>query len=581
MGESSTLSVHNVFTSVLPQPTPPIAEDDDEPPSSGTRNDRAAQVKTRQNCVPTSEFIHVGVQEKDFAKIEHVERNGTTPAYLDELGNVDSQHVHRRGLRGSILSKIERLGALFTPRLPAGPRPTYCASFMAAFRYTPFNLLLLCIPVSWALHYTHKSSVLIFIFSGLGIVPLAALLGLGTEQLALSTSQNVGGLLNASLGNLLEMIISGIALKQCELEVVQSTLLGGLLSNLLLVLGCSFIVGGFKFHQQQFQPMVAQLNSSLMIVSVISLMIPAAFHQYLETRLAPGTEVEILLELSRASAIILIMIYIAYLFFQFYSHKHLFLDTFQECATSSQSSSGSSFGHQSTQTLPLPTAACSSSSSSSSSDDEEVAKLNISSALLLLVAVTGLAYLTAECLVDSLDGLVASHPSISKEWITLIVIPIISNAAEHTTAVIVARKGKFDLAMAIAVGSCIQIALFVIPVLVLVAWGMGKPLTLLFDPLETIVLFLSVLLVKFSVEGGKSHWMSGLVLIAVYILIAVSFWYFPHGTGRVIQGQGLQCSVTFMFSPFSSLTSADFRRVSFFRLLFVNSMPDIHMSTCY
>ncbi|KAF8960600.1 Sodium/calcium exchanger protein-domain-containing protein [Flammula alnicola] len=500
MGESSTLSVHNVFNSVLPQPTPPIAEDDDEPPSSGTRNDRAAQ------------FIHVGVQEKDFAKIEHVERNGTTPAYLDELGNVDSQHVHRRGLRGSLLSKIERLGALFTPRLPAGPRPTYCASFMAAFRYTPLNLLLLCIPVSWALHYTHKSSVLIFIFSGLGIVPLAALLGLGTEQLALSTSQNVGGLLNASLGNLLEMIISGIALKQCELEVVQSTLLGGLLSNLLLVLGCSFIVGGFKFHQQQFQPMVA-------IVSVISLIIPAAFHQYLETRLAPGTE----------------------LFFQFYSHKHLFLDTFQECATSSRSSSGSSFSHQSTQTLPLPTAACSSSSSSSSSDDEEVAKLNISSALLLLVAVTGLAYLTGECLVDSLDGLVASHPSISKEWITLIVIPIISNAAEHTTAVIVARKGKFDLAMAVAVGSCIQIALFVIPVMVLVAWGMDKPLTLLFDPLETIVLFLSVLLVKFSVEDGKSHWMSGLVLIAVYILIAVSFWHFPHGTGRVIQGQGLQC----------------------------------------
>lgn len=117
----------------------------------------------------------------------------------------------------------------------------------------------------------------------------------------------------------------------------------------------------------------------------------------------------------------------------------------------------------------------------------EHAKLNTPSALILLVLVTALAYVTAEHLVDSLEGLVAAHPNISKEWITLIVIPIIGNAAEHSTAVIVASKGKFDLAMSVAVGSCIQIALFVIPILVLVAWGMGKPLTLLFDPLETVV----------------------------------------------------------------------------------------------
>jgi len=109
--------------------------------------------------------------------------------------------------------------------------------------------------------------------------------------------------------------------------------------------------------------------------------------------------------------------------------------------------------------------------------------------VLLLVAVTGVAYITAEHLIDSPEGLVAAHPNVSKQWITLIIIPIISNAAEHSTAVIVASKGKFDLAMSVAVGSCIQIAFFVIPVLILVAWGMGKPLTLLFDPLETIVRF--------------------------------------------------------------------------------------------
>ena len=180
------------------------------------------------------------------------------------------------------------------------------------------------------------------------------------------------------------------------------------------------------------------------------------------------------------------------LFFQFYSHNHLFLDTTQErtISNSASSSKRSIFSRHSTQTLPTAadnTLRRSRSASRTSSDDEEVAKLNNPAALILLVVVTALAYVTSDYLVDSLDGLIAAHPNISKEWITLIVIPIISNAAEHTTAVIVASKGKFDLAMSVAVGSCIQISLLVIPVLVLLGWIMNKPLTLLFDPLETVV----------------------------------------------------------------------------------------------
>ncbi|KAJ3518549.1 hypothetical protein NMY22_g13619 [Coprinellus aureogranulatus] len=178
---------------------------------------------------------------------------------------------------------------------------------------------------------------------------------------------------------------------------------------------------------------------------------------------------------------------------------------------------------------------------SASSFGHEHLRMNLPVSLALLVAVTALAYVTAENLVDSLEGMVHDHPNISKEWITLIIIPVISNAAEHATAVIVARKGKFDLAMSVAVGSCIQIALFVIPLLVLVAWGMGKPLMLLFDPLETIILFFSVLVVKFSIEDGRSHWMSGMALIAVYIMIALSFWNFPDPT-RLIQGVPLVCN---------------------------------------
>jgi len=164
--------------------------------------------------------------------------------------------------------------------------------------------------------------------------------------------------------------------------------------------------------------------------------------------------------------------------------------------------------------------------------------MNTPSALLLLLAVTAVTYLTAENLVNSINGLV-EHSSVNKEWITLIVIPIISNAAEHTTAVVVASKGKFDLAMSVAVGSCIQIALFVIPFLVIVAWGLGKPLTLFFDPLETLCLFLSVLIVKFAIEDGRTHWMSGTALVAVYILIAICFWYYPEASNQVA---GLVCT---------------------------------------
>lgn len=224
----------------------------------------------------------------------------------------------------------------------------------------------------------------------------------------------------------------------------------------------------------------------------------------------------------------------------------MFLDTTQERTvwhgSSSSKNSVTVFSRHSTQTLPTGADATlrrSRSASRSSSDGKEIAKLNNPAALILLVVVTALAYVTSDYLVDSLDGLIAAHPNISKEWITLIVIPVISNAAEHTTAVIVASKGKFDLAMSVAVGSCIQISLFVIPVLVLLGWIMNKPLTLLFDPLETVVcpplvpnaestqalmqtaaqvLFLSVLVVKFSVEDGKSHWMSGIVLVGMSIL---------------------------------------------------------------
>lgn len=502
-----------------------VTEDDDEPPSSASapppkiRTKHSTHGVTQVDPPPALKRGGLGMH------LPFLHRKKTSTGV--PLG-IDPEKAPTP--RTTIVAKSpNRLKALFTPVNPiVGPPPSYWDSIKATLRYSPLNFCLVFIPVSWGLHYgTHGQDTIVFVFSALGIIPLAALLGFGTEQIALRTSMSVGGLLNATLGNIVEMIIAGIALKECNLELVQSSLLGGLLSNLLLVLGMAFVVGGFRFQQQEFQPMVAQLNSSLMTASVISLIIPAAFHEYLEDRLPQGRELTILLQLSRGSAVLLILIYIAYLIFQFYSHNHLFLDTFQP-------SSSTSLTRVNTDTTT-------NSSVSSASSHEDHIKLNTPFALFLLVAVTALAYETAECLVKSLEGLVEAHPNVSTEWLTLIIIPIISNAAEHTTAVLVARKGKFDLALSVAVGSCIQISLFVIPVLVLVAWGMDKPLTLLFDSLETLVLFFSVLLVKFAIEDGKSHWMSGAVLIVVYVIVALCFWNFPDAP-RLLQGQPLACT---------------------------------------
>lgn len=531
-------------------------DDDDEPPCSGS----TPAAKT--TAVIFDEVPH---NQDAVATISNPEKNisGRAPAVSSTLLTTTPTFVDREGGIAKI-TPASRLRILFTSPHELGPSPGYLASAKNATFHSPLNILLCFIPISWALHWTHQSETITFVVSALAIVPLAALLGLGTEQIALRTSQAVGGLLNATLGNVVELIIAGIALGKCDLDLVQSSLLGGLLSNLLLVLGMAFIVGGFRFSSQEFQPMAAQLNSSLMTVSVIALIIPAAFHEWLDGRIDSRLEAPYLLQLSRGTSIVLILIYLAYLFFQFYSHNHLFIDVVPSYPFPSSRSSASSRSSRSrsssrsgfetireparahvvpTNLLPVTTQDIQEISSietntSGSSQHIKFPLMNTSSALLLLVIVTVITYLTAENLVDSVNGLV-EHSTVNKEWITLIVIPIISNAAEHTTAVVVASKGKFDLAMSVAVGSCIQIALFVIPVLVIVAWGLGKPLTLFFDPLETLCLFLSVIIVKFAIEDGRTHWMSGTVLVAVYILIAICFWYYPETSNNVV---GLVCT---------------------------------------
>jgi Ca2+:H+ antiporter len=336
--------------------------------------------------------------------------------------------------------------------------PSVKTSLYNVLTYTPLNVLLILIPVSWALHFAlddskPSSSLAIFLTSFLAIMPLAGLLSYGTEEVSFRVGQTLGGLLNATLGNAVELIVAIIALFQCQLTITQTSLIGSVLSNLLLVLGMCFFVGGLRYKEQEFKQTAAQLNTGMLAMAVISVLIPASFHATLGSDIPDVMERPDLLQMSRGASIILLLIYCGYLYFQLRSHAHLYAD--DEDA------------------------------------GEEEPTLDIKVAVGTLVLSTVLVGVTSEWLVDALPGFTSAY-GVTQTFIGLVLLPIVSNAAEHVTAVVAARRNAVDLAMGVAVGSSIQIALFVLPLLVVIGWIADKPLSLLFDPFVSILLFLAV-----------------------------------------------------------------------------------------
>jgi len=442
---------------------------------------------------------------------------------------------------------------------------------------SPINILLVCIPVSWALHFaTPNNDTIIFVFSFLAIVPLAKLLAFATDELSIRVGQTLAGLMNATLGNAVELIVAIIALTKCEITIVQSSLIGSILSNLLLVLGMCFFAGGVRYSEQGFGTSAVQLNSSLLAISVIAVLLPGAFHLALqnlpstvanETQYQEGTIDSDILKTSRGVAIILLFIYASYLVFQLFSHKELYNDdNTSEIQASKKYQPGqfesmkmknihrrlrgkkSSPSHSITgeEQVSSPTgeentmmeqhvATVEQGGAGLASEKAEVAEpeMNVTVSIGLLVVVTVFVAVTAEFLVDSINGLTESG-AIGKEFVGVILLPIVGNAAEHVTAVSVSVKDKLMLSLGVAVGSSIQIALFVIPFTVTLAWILGKPMTLEFDPLESIVLFLAVLTVNYTVADGKSNWLEGMILMCLYIILAVTFWFYP-GAPSVFQ----------------------------------------------
>ncbi|KAG0699616.1 calcium proton exchanger [Suillus ampliporus] len=447
------------------------------------------------------------------------------------------------------------------PEKPIAKAPNVWRSIKAIVFASWLNVLLVFIPISWTINFALPDQhTLIFIFTFLAIIPLAKLLAFATDELSMRVGQTLAGLLNATLGNAVELIVSIIALAKCQLTIVQSSLVGSILSNLLLVLGMCFFAGGLRFSEQGFGQSAVQLNSSLLTISVIAVLLPGAFHMALQGQQQYdelSTDYNIL-KTSHGVAIILLFIYASYLVFQLFSHKALYDDgnedmqptkgykpgenpfrlhrirnrkniTDGDIVSSPDSTHDGEAATTSAHAIP-DVEPGTRSIASVKTDDPEQPQMSLAVCLWLLAAVTVLVAVTAEFLVDSIDGLTASG-SISKEFVGVILLPIVGNAAEHVTAVTVSVKDKLTLSLGVAVGSSIQIALFVIPFIVTLGWIMGKPLTLLFDPLESIVMFLSVLTVNYVVQDGKSNWLEGMILMCLYMILVVTFWYYPGTEG--------------------------------------------------
>ncbi|KAL8855107.1 MAG: hypothetical protein Q9221_000013 [Calogaya cf. arnoldii] len=379
----------------------------------------------------------------------------------------------------------------------------------ASFGYTswqtltsnPVNVLLVFVPIGIAFGATHQNPTVVFVLNFLAIIPLASLLSFATEELSVKLGQTLGGLMNATFGNAVELIISIVALKNGEIRIVQASMLGSILSNILLVLGCCFLAGGIKHKEQSFNSTVASTMSSLMAVSTASLIIPATLYAAMGTSKPPDDKTDNILILSHGTSIILLILYALYLFFQLKTHADLFDEE------SEPEGEGGPDGEQSEGHVLSPWAAG-----------------------VALVIVTIAVAVCAEYLVDSIDSIVESA-HISRTFIGLILLPIVGNAAEHVTAVVVATKNKMDLAIGVAIGSSMQIALLVTPFLVILGWIIGQPMSLQFEIFETVVFFLAVLVTNYLISDGKSNYLEGAMLLGMYFIIALAFYVYPDKPG--------------------------------------------------
>lgn len=338
--------------------------------------------------------------------------------------------------------------------------------------------LLVFVPVSVALELTGGSPIAVFVTSSLAIIPLAGLIGRATESLAVHAGPRVGGLMNATFGNITELIIAVLLISASQFEVVKASLIGSILGNLLLVLGASFLAGGLRFKEPHFSTRSVGVQTSSLLLAVLALVMPALF-----VNLNPSTGAQRLV-MSGVVAVVLIVLYVCALYFVFVTHSQLFR--------------------------------------APEGDEEAEWPVPIATGVLLVAAlVVGI---EAEFLTRSLAP-VEQQLHLSPIFIGMFVVAIVGNAAEHASAVQFALRNKMDVAVEIAFGSSTQIALFVAPLLVFISLWLGHPMDFIFTAFEVAAVGLATLIVAVAVLDGRTNWLEGLQLLGAYVILGMSFFF--------------------------------------------------------
>jgi Ca2+:H+ antiporter len=351
------------------------------------------------------------------------------------------------------------------------------------------NWLFAFILVSAALDGLHVPPPLVFFAAALAIVPIARLIVISTEQIAARTGEAVGGLLNATFGNAPELIIAIVALKAGYVDMVRASLIGAILANLLLALGVAFLLGGVRHHDQRFNPVAARMYGTMMLLAALSMAVPAGFHRYF----APEGVIRQEQLLNLGIAVVLLLAYGLYLLFSLKTHRAAF-----------ESVEGGNEAHH------------------------EGARWGVPRAVGSLIGASVLAAWMSEILVGAAEG-TGEALGMSQVFIGIVFLAVVGGAAESGSAIVMARKNRMDLSVGIALGSSIQIALFVAPVLVLASLFIGPHrLELSFSRAEVGSLFLGVLIGVIICGDGQSNWFKGVQLIALYAIIALMFYFMPE-----------------------------------------------------
>ncbi|MEN6583611.1 MAG: calcium/proton exchanger [Armatimonadota bacterium] len=349
------------------------------------------------------------------------------------------------------------------------------------------NWFLVFIPITVAIGITGAPKLWLFLTSALAIVPLAGLIGSTTEQISSRTGPGLGGLLNATFGNATELIIALFALSAGLQEIVKASISGSIIGNNLLVLGASMFAGGLGREKQTFSRTKAGASAAMLFLAVVALVMPAVFDLAVFGTLERSTpRIELL---SLLVSMVLIFTYLASLIFAFKTHRDLI---------------------------------------SSVPSDEQEPRLSISNSIMLLALATAAVAWESEVLVGAVEGATRSL-GMTEFFVGVVIVAIVGNAAEHFSAVLMARRNHMELAVTIATGSSTQIALFVAPVLVFASFVIGNPLSLVFNAFEIAAIGLSVMALSLVSLDGESNWFEGMQLIAVYVILAIVFYFVPAG----------------------------------------------------